>query len=342
MVRKIILGYLVFSIFSLKAICQEDSVYLYNGQILIGEVQRVNLGELTIDDLDMKMTSVKLYKIKILKIFHSFKIETIDRKLLYGRMQTLDKQGWVDIFPDTGRAVFSIPITNLFYMVSLEKNFFKRLTGNLSAGLSFTKSSNIGQVNLSASVMFATKSWAYQLSFSELGSIDSGRYTRDNESAQFFTSYDLSATWFLAGYLQYQRNLELSISRRYSEMFGGGNKLFIRKDWQLLGISGVSFSQEKSTEGIYSGLLVEVPFMLRFNYYHPRHPDLQISTSQTAYFSLSEAGRVRVDGSTNFSWQIIRYFYLTLTPYTNFDSKPPSLSASKFDYGIVFGITYKF
>ena len=125
-------------------------------------------------------------------------------------------------------------------------------------------------------------------------------------------------------------------------MLGAGNKLFIRKDWQLLGISGISLSQEKSTEGIASGPLVEIPFMLKFNYYHPRHPDIEISSSQTAYFSLSEAGRIRVDGKTSFSWQIVRYFYLTLTPYTNYDSKPPAGNSSKFDFGIVFGVSYKF
>jgi oxalate decarboxylase/phosphoglucose isomerase-like protein (cupin superfamily) len=40
---------------------------------------------------------------------------------------------------------------------------------------------------------------------------------------QFFNSYDLNTSWFLSAGAQYQRNLELAISRRYLGMLGGGN-----------------------------------------------------------------------------------------------------------------------
>jgi hypothetical protein len=125
-------------------------------------------------------------------------------------------------------------------------------------------------------------------------------------------------------------------------MLGAGNKIFIKKNWQLLAISGMTFTQEKSTAGVKSGVLFEIPLMFRFNFYQFHHPDIQISSSQTVYFSLSEAGRIRYDGSTNFSWQLIRYFYLTIGPYTNYDSKPPLSNSSKFDFGIVVSMSYKF
>jgi hypothetical protein len=81
---------------------------------------------------------------------------------------------------------------------------------------------------------------------------------------------------------------------------------------------------------------------LQFNFYQFRHPDIQINSTQTVYFSLSQPGRIRYDGNTTFSWQLVRYFYLNISPYTNFDSKPPAGSTSTFDYGIVVGLSYKF
>ena len=124
-------------------------------------------------------------------------------------------------------------------------------------------------------------------------------------------------------------------------MTGIGNKLFIKNTWRLLATTGMTFSQEKSTAGVSSGLLFEIPLMFQFNFYQFRHPDIQISSTQTAYFSLSQAGRVRWDGSTTFSWQLIRFFYLNINPYTNYDNQPPG-DGSKFDYGIVVGLSYKF
>ena len=317
-----------------------DSIILYNGQVLIGAVQAANLGSISIDDMDMKIINIKLYKLRILKIKKPFKIETVDKKIFYGTLNTSSKDGWIDIITGDGIKT-SIPITDIFGLISLEKGFFKRLYGNVSAGLSFTKSSTIGQVNFSANVMFASKSFNYQLSVSSIGSIDSSSYSRDNENTVLVTTYEFTNTWFLAAAGQYQRNLELSIARRWLGMLGIGNKLFIKKNWRLLGTTGITFSQEKSTADVSSGILFEIPFMFQFNFYQFHHPDIQISSTQTTYVSLSQSGRVRWDGNTNFSWQLIRYFYLNINPYTNYDSKPPG-DGSTVDYGIVVGISYKF
>jgi hypothetical protein len=319
---------------------QKDSIFFYNGQVLIGEVHAANLGSISIDDIDLKIQSIKLYKIKRLRINERFKIETLDKHLYYGFLQPSPKEGWIRILPE-GDSALSVPIVTIHHLIPLEKQFFKRLDGTLSAGLSFTKSSNIGQVNLSATVGFATRLFEYQLQGSEIGSIDSGKFSRDNESLQLFTGFDLTSVWFLAGVIQYQRNLELSISRRYLELLGAGNKLVIKDTWQLLAVSGLTFTQEKSTANVNT-VQFEIPLMFRFNFYKFHHPNIQISSSQTAFISLSEQGRVRYDGNTSFSWELIRYFYLTINPYTNFDSKPPSVGSNKFDYGIVVSLSYKF
>jgi len=325
-----------------QSFCQSrDSIILYHGETLIGAVQGSNLGSISIDDIDLKMLNIKLFKIKTLIIHDVFKIETIEKKIFYGTMRTSDKDGWVDVHTNEG-IVIPILITKIYQLISMDNNFFTRLNGNISAGLSFTKSSGIGQVNFSANVQYATKLFDYQLSVSSIASIDSGNFSRDNENVFFVNTYDLTPTWFLSGAAQYQRNLELSIARRYLVMLGAGNKILIRNNMRLLATTGMTFSQEKSIEGASSALLFEIPILFQFNFYQFRNPDIQISSTQAVYFGISQNGRVRYDGSTNFSWQLIRYFYLNLSPYTNFDSRPPAGSESNFDYGIVFGLSYKF
>jgi hypothetical protein len=245
------------------------------------------------------------------------------------------------VLTDSGAGT-PIPITSIHSLGLLDKSFWKRLDGSMGAGFSYTKSSGIGQVNFSLSAGFSTRLLEYELQASEIGSIDSSRYSRDNEDLQFFAAYHLSPSWFAAGVVQYQRNLELSIARRYLETIGAGNKLFVKNTWQLYAVSGLSFTQERSTADASSGLLLEVPLMFLFNFYKFHHPDIQIKSTQTVYFNLSEKGRIRYGGNTSFSWQIIRYFYFSIDPYTNFDSKPPSGKGKNFDYGIVVNLSYKF
>lgn len=176
---------------------QKDSIILYNGQTLIGAVQDAALGSITIDDIDLKMQNIKLYKIKKLIIQEIFKIETVEKVFYFGTLKTTDKEGWVNIHTIEGSDI-PIHITKIFLLISMDANFFKRMNGNVSAGLSFTKSSSIGQVNFSANVEFATRHFEYNLSVSSIGSIDSSKYSRDNENVQLYAIYDLTGSWFLA------------------------------------------------------------------------------------------------------------------------------------------------
>lgn len=333
--------FLLLILSGLGAECQEkDSIFLYNGQVLIGELQSITLGEVSIDDVDLKMMNVKLYKIRGLKSVRRFRIELDDKELLYGRIKGGMKDGWIEIMADNGNTV-PVEIVRLHVVIPLEKQFFKSLHGNLSAGFSYTKSSGVGQVNLSSSVIYAALKFEYQFAASANYSIDSVSFSRDREDISLMAAYNVSPGWFVTVAGSYQRNLELSIARRFQEMAGAGNKLFVGNHWQLYGISGLSLSQELSTAGASPGALLEVPVVLRFNYFRFQHPNIQVSSTQSAYFGITQFGRIRVEGNTSFSWELIRYLYLTLSPYTNYDNQPPA-GGTNYDYGVVLSLTYKF
>lgn len=323
-----------------RAQAQLDTLQFFNGQRLIGEIKNAQMGVITIDDKDLRLTQIKLYKIKRMVTNRPFRIETTDRKIYYGRLEPSTEDGIDDIVLNDSTRI-PISLTDINVLISLDKNFFKRLAGNFSLGFSYAKSSGVGQINMSALVQYATQDWTFQLTGSEIGSIDSSSFSRDNEALELFGTYNFNAAWFAASTLGYQRNLELSLSRRFQQMLGGGNKFMVKRDWTLMGISGIAFNQEKYTDGGASGLLLEVPVMLRFNYYKFKQPNLQISTVQAVFFGITQHGRIRYSGSTNLSWEMIKDFWLTLTPYMNYDNQPPA-NGSTFDWGIAMSVTYRF
>ncbi len=266
---------------------KKDSVFLRNGQILIGDIKNVKYGKITIDDVDLNILSVKLYKVKTIKSSHRFKITTDNKEIYVGILNQGTRSGWTKVVSDSGE-ITALKITSISTMVFIEKQFFKRLDGNIGAGFSFTKSSGVGQVNLNSTISYVTKDFENQFTASTIGSIDSSKYSRDNENVELFSTYNFSSSWLASGLLAYQRNLELSLSRRFQELIGAGNKLLVRNNLELVAISGLSFNQEKSTTGVKSGVLLEVPVMVRFNFFNFQHPNIQISTSQTLYFGLTQ------------------------------------------------------
>ena len=318
----------------------KDSIFLYNGQVLLGRVLAASLGIIVIDDVDFRNMQVKMYKIKRLITTQRFRIETDDKHIYFGTMQASRDPGRVTVKPD-GMDSVTMDITSISLIIPVDKGLFMGLDGTISAGFSYTKSSDIGQVNLNASVYNSFRRWEYRLTASENASIDSSEFSRDREDIGLRVAYNLGDTWSLITGFSYQRNLELSLARRYQELLGAGNKVLVSRFVQMLVMSGITFNQEKSTEGETSGLLLEIPAVMRFDFFKYKDPNMQISATTAAYFSVTQKGRLRFEGNFNFSWQLVSDFKLNINPYFNSDNQPPS-SGSDFDYGIVFSLSYRF
>lgn len=319
---------------------EKDTLHLYNGQILIGEIKGADMGVLTIDEMDLRYIKIKMYKIKRINTSRRFRIETLDKQLYYGYIKPSAYDNWAKIIMD-GDDTLEVHITNLGIILALDKGFFTRLTGSLSAGFSFIKSNEEGQFNLSSTLLYPMERFGHQISISTIGSIDSGKYSRDKEDGSLFSIYSLTPAWFIAGSLVYQRNLELSIARRFQEMIGGGNKIVSEANWLVMALSGITFNQERSTSGSSSKLLMEVPVILKLNYYEYHHPNIQVTSSNSLFISLSQKDRIRFDANVYFSWELVRRFYLTFSPYINYDSQPPQ-GNSNFDFGSAINISIQF
>src|SRR5215475_10005320 len=259
MCRKWVIILTSILIFGIRLTAQErDSIFLFNGTVVMGDVKSARLGEVTIDADGLQVMDIKQYRIRTIKTFHRCKIETTEKVIYFGTLAESTKPGWAIVKTDSGDSL-ETRIIDLSTIYPFEKGFINQLNGNFSAGFSFAKSSNLGQVNFSGKAQYATDRFDYQLSLSTIGSIDSSRYSRDREDAAMGVAYNLNAAWFVATSLSYQRNLELSISRRFQELIGAGNKIFSRKYWMLRAVTGLSFNQEKHTDGTESGTLVEIP-----------------------------------------------------------------------------------
>ena len=48
--------------------------------------------------MDLKMQNIKLFRIKKLVIYEQFKIELVDKRILYGSLRTSGKDGRAGIF----------------------------------------------------------------------------------------------------------------------------------------------------------------------------------------------------------------------------------------------------
>ncbi len=320
---------------------QRDTVFLRNGEILIGDIRELQLGILSFDSKNMDILSIKISKIKtISSASDTLRIETSDKAIYYGALQPSEKAGWVYIVTASDHHL--VEIAGINSLLSYEKPFWENLSGNVSAGFSYSRSSDIGQLNFSASVAYTAKLFEVQVSGSAMASIDSTDFSRDQEDLSLTAYYNVKKMWYAVAAVGYQRNLQLSIARRYQELAAAGYKVVVSKSFQIMGITGVAVSQERSTSGDDQNFLFELPIGFYLNFYRFSHPDIQISSKHTLYVGLTQWGRIRYDSSTTFAWELFKDFSFSLNLYLNYDNQPPDVTTGKIDYGTVIGLAYKF
>ena len=69
---------------------------------------------------------------------------------------------------------------------------------------------------------------------------------------------------------------------------------------------------------------------------------MTVNIKEDIFFGITNKGRIRQDGQFSVNWKIFSDFYVNLKFYHNYDNQPPGENAEKLDYGVVFGLSYKF
>jgi hypothetical protein len=319
----------------------KDTVFLYHGQMLLGEVLSVTEGRLQLDSDDAGVVKIKYYKIVTFSASrHFYRIRIVDSQILYGRILTSEKEGFVKV-ENLGQSI-EIPIESIIRIERYDNTFKDRMSGDASVGYDYTRSSNVGRISFDVGLKYQAQKYEVTMQGNAQWTQQDGSLSRDIENATFAYSRYIGYRWTYGAQFRYQRNLELSIKRRYQETIGVGYYLVQKNNMQFALSTGVSVNQELSTEGLAPGSLWELPLATTFDLYEFRNPNLQLSTIQTVYFGLTQQGRIRSDGSIKFTWEIISDVKTSINFYTNFDNQPPDDNSSNADYGIVLSLGYKF
>lgn len=327
---------------SFKALAQEkDTLFLRNGQIMVGKLNSISLGIIQFDDMDLAVQNIKYHKIKTIKAgMATYRIQTIDQAVYYGVLKPSTNYG--EVIVDDGLVSKPYPIVNIFNLVSLEKKFIKKIKGTVSLGYSYTKSSDIGRTNIDWNLRFTEQKYQVEFVGSFIFTNNQGVKTRDRESVGLGGYYNLNSVLVAGLGLNYQRNIELGLASRIQQAVGFGRRFLFKSNLQGTLSSGAVINQERSLEGSSSGNLYEIPLQFKLDYFHYAAPNLSFTVFPKAFLGLNQNGRKRFDGETRVNWEVISNLDLGLQFYASYDNQALEGSNTNFDYGIVFNVGYKF
>jgi Protein of unknown function, DUF481 len=322
-----------------------DVIVLKNGDRVTGEITDLEYGLLRLSTDDMGTISIEWSAIASIDSQYTFDVQVAGGRRYAGVIATSDDGQDLSIRDDTSGG--SVPLESVVRIEELETGFWERISGSLSVGFNYTKSTGIrtGSINISSQYQAERLKATLDISALETSSPDTEPSARENLTST--VQFERERPSFLMLLNSLERNDELGIDARLTT--GGGLARYFGQDQdsEIMLLSGVVANQEwtnvegdvldaDETQQSLEGVLGGSWRIFRFN-----DPEISLASTMYLYPSLTESGRWRGNLDVSLRREIISDLFFDISFYESYDSAPPS-GAETTDYGIVTSLGYKF
>lgn len=317
-----------------------DVVTLVNNDRLTGEIVKGNQGSLLLDSDLAGMVSLDVEDVLRAEAGNASRFLFLfkDNSIMMGRfiMSNRDAFSVVTVPGDT----LNFRMSELIRFSRYESEWYKRIDGHAGLGYSFTKASGLGRLNVNYSLAYALKRWTFTHTLSGIYSSEAGGLER--LETDFSAVFNITSRWALVDYLKYQKNMQLNLRSRALNLVAIGHHFIVHKNVELLAASGISFQRESASAGeVATAEHTELPVLVRFSLFDLDKPNIDFSTTNVAFFGLSDPGRFRLDHSSNLSYEIVNDLRLGVEFYYNYDNRSFSESGP-YDLGVLLTVRYEF
>jgi hypothetical protein len=317
-----------------------DIVTLANGDRITGEVSTLSRGQLEYKTDDQGTLYIEWDKIATVTSTGQFEVGTSDGQRFVGSLGSEPGRVLL-VVAATGTERLLMPDVTI--ITKIGRSFWTKLDGSIDVGFSYTKSSDIAQLNLNMSTIYRSPSFEARLTGSgtatQTGDEEEGRDDRGTLQMSYLRYR--GARWFVGGGAGVETNESLGIKLRTQVSGAVGQRLVNTNRAQLSVGGGVSVNDEHGvdTEPTQN---VEGIMTFRTSYYAYDYPKTNIDLSFQYFPSLSDFGRQRIQFDSSFRREIWKDVFLAVNAFDTFDSQPPSADADQNDIGVVlsFGWSY--
>ncbi|HSD14388.1 MAG TPA: DUF481 domain-containing protein [Flavobacterium sp.] len=309
-----------------------DILHLINGDRLTGKILSFQQGRLSFDAQGPGIVSVKWYKIFSIdggsKIY---KVESIYGEIFIGKITNSQIMGEIIVLTEPKKT--KIKFEEILRIFPLEEKWYEGFKGDIGAGVSYTKSSEVLRISGESNLFYVISRWRFVNNFSYIAtSTESSDYSvRIQENLQEF--YSLYKKWVLYQANGFNRNDELGVDGKLSFGFGIGNNLIITERQRLLVFTGFLQNFEDTIESDKFIANSEWPVTLQHTVYSFLSPNLSSSLKMGSYVGITDKSRYRFDLSADLTWEIFNDFKIQFTFYYNYDNKNLIGKNTKEDHG---------
>jgi len=316
-----------------------DTVVLRNGDRITGEIKNLQRNTLSYSTDDMGTLSVEWDKVVRLTSRRNFEVEVMSGRRYYGVLAPASEPEYLVV--ETTGFTDTLPRVYVVRLHPLGASFISRIDGHIDVGFTFQRANDILQLSVAAAAEHRTQRWRNYVELSTYFQDQADVEGSSRNSASFATQRLYASRWSGLGSASLEQNEELELDLRTSVAGGVGRFLLQNNYTMLLVAAGLTYTHENFAASDGSNNL-EALFTGQFDYFRRDSPKSDVRVTLTAFPSLTNFGRVRLDFDARVSHELVKDFTIALTFFDTFDSRPPSATATKNDFGGTLSLGWTF
>ena len=275
-------------------------------------------------DKDFK---IEYINVKEIYLDQTFLVNLVSKNHYLGKVKTVSP-GIVEIFVPNS-ITFETKIENIVQLKAIDTKFWSRFKGNIDLGFNLTKANSFNQFSLGSGLRYESEIWNFSVAYSSLitnqDNVDEIKRVEWSVDAQRY----IIKEWFAIVDVSFLSNTEQALKGRVSTLAGIG-KYVIRTNRLFLGARiGVNYNIETYFDESLDKNSTEANIAANLNMFE--FGDFSLTTDFTAYPSLSESGRFRLDYNLKLKYDLPWDFYIKMDFALNYDNQP-AVEGNDFDY----------
>jgi len=308
----------------LDLIAGNDLLILKNGDRITGEIKKLNNGNVEIDaDYGENIFIIDWSEVERIESKENFVAQTSNGDRLSGSVRT-DPQLSTQILVEGEDETVPVEQSRLVYLKPVDESFWGRFGASLDVGFTFTKADETKQFNTRASASYLTEVWSAEAKVNVLRNVrETTDTTRRTEASGLYRRAltNLNERWFGVGFANLLQSNELQLDLRSTLGTGLGRFVVRNNRWRFAVTGGAAWTNENFQDPDLTDRSTGEAFgAVELNLFDIG--DLDILTTYSIFPSFTDFGRVRMDFDTDFRWEIINDFYISLGFTENYNSSP--------------------
>ena len=321
------------------AYSQNDTLVAKDGTVLVGEIKDMDKGVLTMEtsfsDDDFK---IEWLQVKTIKSTRSYRIVSSNGDRLFGTI-TVDSTGGKIVINDEKSGNKEYDLAQIVYLNHVEAgSILDVLNLSLDLGYSYTKTSELHQLNGSFNADYLTNVWGITSYANTVQSVqrDVSPISRTGAGLglKLFFKHDIFAGTDVDIFSNNEQrlNLRTNYDVNIGKYFIHTNRIYFNSN------IGIVYTTEDYMDTIADRNNVEGKFGMEYNMFDVG--DLNFLASVSLYPSITDAYRLRTVANIKLKYDLPRDFYIKFGLDYNYDTKPIE-GISPDDYVFTAGIGWE-